>query len=153
MSAVPSLQYRFQPMMETSLSEVVAIEDAIYEFPWTLGNFRDSLKAGYSCWEYRADRDLIGYAIVMFGVDEAHLLNLSIAPNAQGKGFGGRFLVHLIQVTRSHAADRMILEVRPSNVAGRALYASFGFESIGTRRGYYPARGGREDAVVLSLPL
>lgn len=153
MSAVLQPLARIVPMLESSLPEVIAIEDAIYEFPWTLGNFRDSMRAGYACWEYRVDRLLVGYAVTMTGVDEVHLLNLSIAAASQRQGYGRQLLAFLVDIARAQGARKLLLEVRPSNAGGRALYAAAGFEHIGTRRGYYPAANGREDAIVLALPL
>jgi len=153
MSALPRQDAFFQPMVDASLNEIVAIETDVYEFPWTFGNFRDSLRAGYSCWECRSGGALVAYAVMMFGVEEAHLLNLSVARAAQGRGVGSQMLDHVLELARHHRAQQMILEVRPSNHVGRALYARYGFQRIGLRRGYYPARSGREDAVVLRLAL
>lgn len=144
---------RLVPMTEHDLAEVLAIENDVYDFPWTRGNFRDSLEAGYSCWLYRQDETLIGYAVLMVVIDEAHLLNLSIARRAWRGGHGRALLEAVGQAMRGHGAESMFLEVRPTNVAGRALYAGAGFHQIGVRRGYYPARGGREDALVLSRRL
>lgn len=141
------------PMDEGWLAAVAAIEGDLHPFPWTLGNFRDSLAAGYSCWAGVADGALAGYAIMMIGAGEAHLLNLSVAAPFQRRGFGRDLLVHLMGVARSYGARVLLLEVRPSNRAARALYAGFGFEQVGARRDYYPAREGREDALLLSHPL
>ncbi len=141
------------PMTAEMLAEVQVIENDIYEFPWTRGNFRDSLESGYSCWLYRQAGDLLGYAVVMLALDEAHLLNLSIARGAQRRGHGRRLLEEVSAVARGHGAVSMFLEVRPTNVAGRELYARAGFRQVGMRRAYYPARGGREDALVLSRAL
>lgn len=153
MSALPIERFEARPMTEEVVEAVYAVEREIYPFPWTAGNFRDSVRAGYSCWTYvDADR-FVGYAVLMLAVDDAHLLNLSIVPERQGMGYGSRALSHLIDLARAHRARQMILEVRPSNAAGRALYRSFGFAQIGLRKGYYPAAVGREDAIVLSLPL
>ncbi len=153
MSAVLKPQTWFRPLVEADLIAVMAIERDLYEFPWTPGNFRDSLTAGYSCWALVGDEGLIGYAVLMLGAGEAHLLNLSIARSAQRRGHGTRLLHHLLGVTRRYGATRVLLEVRPSNTAGRALYAKNGFYDLGTRRGYYPAVKGREDAIVLALVL
>jgi ribosomal-protein-alanine N-acetyltransferase len=153
MSALPRPELRFRPLAERDLETVAAIERDIYEFPWTLGNFRDSLAAGYSCWAGHADGALAGYAVMMIGAGEAHLLNLSIAAPFQRRGFGRALLAHLMHTARGHGARVFLLEVRPSNHAARALYADCAFEHIGTRRGYYPARDGREDALLLSHPL
>ena len=154
MSAVlRSASPRLVPMTEAALETVLRIEVAIYEFPWSQGNFRDSLNAGYSNWLYCAASEVLGYAVVMHAVDEAHLLNLSIAREAQRRGHGRALLLQAMDAARGHGAQAMLLEVRPSNDPGRALYAQMGFLQIGLRRGYYPARGGREDALVLSRAL
>lgn len=141
---------RLAPMTEAALGRVLQIENDIYEFPWTHGNFRDSLAAGYSSWLYLDDEQVIGYAVVMLALDEAHLLNLSIARAAQRRGHGLRLLDEISRAAGGHGAKSMLLEVRPSNLAGRALYAAAGFCQQGLRPAYYPARGGREDALVLS---
>jgi ribosomal-protein-alanine N-acetyltransferase len=137
-------------MTEAALGAVMRIENDIYEYPWSRGNFRDSLDAGYSCWLFGTQEALFGYAVVMHAVDEAHLLNLSIAREAQRRGHGRDLLRQAIAAARGHGAVSMLLEVRPTNAPGRALYAQTGFRQVGVRRGYYPARGGREDALVLS---
>jgi ribosomal-protein-alanine N-acetyltransferase len=153
MSAVLKPVAGYQPLVEDDLDAVMAIETDIYDFPWTAGNFRDSMKAGYSCWVCRMHGELVGYAVVMLGAGEAHLLNLSIAREHQGRGHGARFLAHLVGVARDYGARVLFLEVRPSNEPAKRLYARHGFHEVGVRRGYYPARDGREDALVLSLPL
>ncbi|MGB5080978.1 MAG: ribosomal protein S18-alanine N-acetyltransferase [Burkholderiales bacterium] len=153
MSAVLRPEFRFEPMAEGDLRRVLEIEASIYAFPWTLGNFRDSLRAGYGCWVYRDGRELIGYAVLVLAAGEAHLLNLSVAAHAQGRGHGGRLLGNVIGLARDRGAKLLFLEVRPSNDAGRRLYAAHGFRRVGVRRAYYPAHRGREDALVLSLDL
>jgi len=153
MSAVLRPVPSFEPMTEADLRPVLEIERSIYEFPWTLGNFRDSLRAGYHCWVYRHGGELVGYAVLVLAAGEGHLLNLSVAANAQRRGHGRRLLDHLIGVARDHAARAIFLEVRPSNVVGQRLYTGYGFKEVGVRRGYYPAQHGREDALVLSLQI
>jgi ribosomal-protein-alanine N-acetyltransferase len=153
MSAVLRPEPDFEPMREADLRAVLEIEESIYEFPWTLGNFRDSLRAGYACWVYREGRRLIGYAVLMLAAGEAHLLNLSVAAHAQRRGHGGNLLHSVIQVARERKAKVVFLEVRPTNEVGQRLYSGYGFRQIGVRRGYYPARKGREDALVLALEL
>lgn len=140
-------------MTEADLSPVLEIEEGIYAFPWTPGNFRDSLRAGYSCWVYRDAGELIGYAVLMLAAGEAHLLNLSVAANAQRRGHGRTLLSNVAGVARKYGARVLFLEVRPSNEVGQRLYAGYGFKQVGVRRSYYPARQGREDALVLSLSL
>jgi [ribosomal protein S18]-alanine N-acetyltransferase len=157
MSAVPKPASgpatHFSPMAESDLEAVLRIERAIYDFPWTRGNFRDSLRAGYSCWSARSGGELVGYAVMMLAAGEAHLLNLSVAAERQQRGHGRALLAHLLGAARDHGARVLFLEVRPSNVAGKRLYGGCGFEQIGVRRGYYPAHAGREDALVYSINL
>ncbi|MFA5914175.1 MAG: ribosomal protein S18-alanine N-acetyltransferase [Burkholderiales bacterium] len=153
MSAVLKPVLKLRPMAEADLPAVVAIENAIYDFPWTQGNFRDSLAAGYSCWMYERDGEPIGYAVLMLAADEAHLLNLSIAAAWQRQGHGGRLLQRLRAAARELGARLIFLEVRPSNAAALRLYQRHGFQRVGLRREYYPAQAGREDALIYSLPL
>jgi ribosomal-protein-alanine N-acetyltransferase len=153
MSAVLKPQPALRTMLPADIDSVMAIENAIYEFPWTPGNFRDSLAAGYNCWVFAQDREVIGYAIVTAAAGEAHLLNLSIAARWQRKGYGGSLLKQLMTATRANGAAVMFLEVRQSNFAAQGLYAQHGFAHIGLRRNYYPASDGREHAIVLSRSL
>ena len=153
MSAVLRPAPEFEPMREADLRAVLEIEESIYEFPWTLGNFRDSLRAGYACWVYRDGKRLIGYAVLLLAAGEGHLLNLSVAAHAQRRGHGRNLLHNVVQVARDHKAKVLFLEVRPTNQVGLRLYTGYGFRQIGVRRGYYPARKGREDALVLALDL
>jgi ribosomal-protein-alanine N-acetyltransferase len=153
MSAVLRSEPWIQPLAERDLEAVAAIERDLYEFPWTLGNFRDSLAAGYSCWGVHSDAGLIGYAVMTLGAAEAHLLNLSIAASCQRRGYGMQLLEQLLRAAHAYGANVLFLEVRPSNRSARALYARRGFRQAGVRKGYYPARNGREDALLLSLAL
>ncbi len=159
MSAVPRPEAapgapRARGMRADDLDAVAAIERAIYPFPWTRGNFSDSLEAGYDGWIFEdpegASREPLGYAIVMWLPEEAHLLNFSVAGPLQGRGIGGRMLDWLLDDVRRRGAFGMMLEVRPSNAPALALYRRAGFAQLGVRKGYYPAGGGtREDAWVL----
>ena len=153
MNAVLQPGAGFRPMTHADLEQVMAIEPHIYRHPWTHGIFADSLKAGYSCWVYELDGKLIGYAVVMIVLDEAHLLNISIARDFQGCGMGRALLDHLVNVAHHHGAQIMFLEVRPSNRAALALYESMGFNEFSVRKGYYPAEHGREDAILMGLTL
>lgn len=145
---------RYAPMTECDLGDVVAAEEQIYPFPWTRGNFADSLNAGYSCWVLRgAAGQLQAYGVVMIALDEAHLLNLSVVREHQRSGLGWRTLEWVADVARGHGARTLLLEVRPSNPAALRLYDRYGFQRIGVRRGYYPAHAGREDAIVMRISL
>lgn len=147
----PAVTYR--PMQESDLDAVMAIEPKIYSHPWSRGNFADSLKSGYSCWVMELDGELIGYGALMVVLDEAHLLNLSIAKAHQGRGLGRDLLAHFIEVAKRHGGQMMFLEVRPSNTSAIGLYESMGFNEFSVRKGYYPAENGREDAVLMGLAL
>lgn len=140
-------------MRERDLDEVLAIESAIYSHPWTRGNFADSLCAGYECKTWRLGTDLVGYFVLMAAAAEAHLLNLSIGASWQRSGHGGALLREAAAVAEKLGAHNVFLEVRPSNRAAQALYRGFGFRDVAVRRDYYPAHTGREDALVLTLPL
>jgi ribosomal-protein-alanine N-acetyltransferase len=153
MSAILKPEIELRLMTEADLPEVLAIEADIYAFPWTQGHFRDSLAAGYSCSAYVRDAEMIGYAVLMFAADEAHLLNLSIAAARQGQGYGSGLLHSMCELARGRGAGLIFLEVRPSNLAARRLYERHGFQHVGLRRDYYPATHGREDALIFNLAL
>ena len=153
MSAVVKSAPCIEPMRREDLDAVAEIETGAYPFPWTRGNFSDSLASGYSAWVCRRESALIGYAVMLLVLDEAHLLNLTIAPAWQRHGYGMLMMHQLFSVARAHGATRMFLEVRPSNEGGIALYRRCGFVRVGRRRGYYPAANGREDAVVMAVGL
>ena len=153
MSALLNDLPRYRRMTVNDLDAIMAIETKVYPHPWTRGNFNDSLRAGYHCWTLEDAGEIAGYSVVLIAAGEAHLLNLSIALSWQRRGFGRDMLGFLLKRGRDFAAGKMYLEVRPSNIAGRSLYASAGFSEIATRRGYYPAHDGREDAVVMELEL
>ena len=144
----------FRPLLPVDLPQVMRIEYDVYPFPWTRGNFEDALRAGYTAWAMSdGGGAMIAYAIAMLAVDEAHLLNLSVARDYQRQGYGWRMLEWIAQCTRDYGARSLLLEVRPTNEAALRLYQRYGFERIGVRPGYYPAVGGREDAVVMRVPL
>ena len=153
MSAQLDLIPRYRRMTAADLDAVVAIEEEIYPHPWTRGNFGDSLAADYDCWVVECGGERAGYCVVMIAAGEAHLLNLSVAGPWQRRGIGREILGFVLQLARRRGAGRILLDVRPSNQAARALYASAGFTEIATRRGYYPAGAVREDAIVLQLDL
>lgn len=142
-------------MTPSQLDAVMAIETAVYPFPWTRGNFIDSLAAGYHARVLLDERAaMLGYFVAMGGVDEMHLLNITVAPAAQSLGHARYMIDALIDACRATAAHQLWLEVRESNARARAIYQRLGFEHKGMRKGYYPAPfGRREDAVVMSLKI
>jgi [ribosomal protein S18]-alanine N-acetyltransferase len=143
----------YRRMTAADLDTVMAIENRIYPYPWTRGNFVDSLTAGHHCWIADVRGTIVGYSVAAIAAGEAHLLNLSIGAEWQRRGLGAELLRFIAKLAEDYAAERIILEVRPSNAAALALYRRAGFGTIGVRRAYYPARDGREDAVVLELAL
>lgn len=140
-------------MQRSDLAAVHEIECEAYEFGWTLGIFRDCMAAGYEGWLLEHEREITGYAVLATQVDEVHLLNLCVAPAWQGMGYGQRMLRRMIDVARWHAAERMLLEVRPSNAAAVHIYQRHDFRIVGKRPRYYPTHGKREDALVMALRL
>lgn len=153
MSAVLKDVPQLAPMRDGDLDAVMAIESAIYSHPWTRGNFADSLSAGYECRCLWLGSELVGYFVLMVAAQEAHLLNLSIGAARQRRGHGSGLLGEAADLARRLGARHVFLEVRPSNRGAQSLYTRFGFRKVGTRRGYYPAHSGREDALVLTLAL
>jgi [ribosomal protein S18]-alanine N-acetyltransferase len=158
MSAQLKPNLALRPMQTDDLDTIMQIEPTIYSHPWTRGNFSDSLNSGYSAWVLEENNAMIGYALMMRVLDEAHLLNLSIAKTQQKRGLGRFLLEHMIAIAKNHKAVNMFLEVRPSNISAIALYENMGFCEISVRRGYYPADAktsetGREDAVLMGLAL
>lgn len=149
-----------RPMTYADCEQVDRIEKTAYEFPWSLQNFMSSIRAGHDAWLFGlADAPeaeatgLCSYALLMWAPDEVHLLNITVRPDLQGRGIGGSMLAWLLDDSAGRGAQRMILEVRPSNPVAIALYETRGFVRIGLRRGYYPAAGGREDAIVMARTL
>jgi [ribosomal protein S18]-alanine N-acetyltransferase len=151
MSGVLMTDRYLSQMTESDLDEVAAIERSAYEFPWSRGNFEDSLRNGYYgiCMRHVTGA-LIGYCVLMPVVDEMHLLNLCVAPEAQGAGAGLTLLREAVRIALAQGLEGLLLEVRPSNHRAIRLYEQFGFITIGRRRNYYPARHHtREDAIVM----
>jgi ribosomal-protein-alanine N-acetyltransferase len=142
-----------RPMRAEDLDQVTAIEIANYEYPWTQMIFRDCLRAGYNCWVLEQGVEVIGYGVLTAAAGEAHVLNVCISTDHQGAGLGKRLMQRLIDLARWHRTERIFLEVRPSNARAIALYDQLGFNEIGKRPNYYPAKRGREDAIVMALEL
>ena len=141
-------------MTHEDIGGVVDIERLAYDFPWSEGIFRDCLLAGYyAVIIQREDAALDGYAIMSLAAGEAHLLNLCIHPSLRRQGMGSYLLEHILDRAARIGAERIYLEVRPSNHAAILLYGRAGFVEIGRRRDYYRSRWGREDAVVLTLEI
>ena len=153
MSAAVNPRTEIRLMQPADLKAVAAVERAAYEYPWSLGIFRDCLLAGYYCLVVDVAGTVTGYGIMSVAAGEAHLLNLCVHPNAQRLGYGRRLLNALLVKATDADADQVFLEVRPSNGLAIELYRSVGFEQIGIRPAYYQAARGREDAIVLALSI
>jgi ribosomal-protein-alanine N-acetyltransferase len=148
-AAHPAIEVR--AMRREDLADVSAIEVASYEFPWTPGIFGDCLRAGHSCWVLSCEGEIAGYGILSIAAGEAHVLNVCVGAAYRGRSLGRYLMRRLLDVARWNGAEQIFLEVRPSNPIAQALYESLGFSLIGRRPRYYPARDGREDALVMSL--
>jgi ribosomal-protein-alanine N-acetyltransferase len=155
MSAVlKPAEARFEPLTEDRLDEVVAIEARAYEHPWTRGNFADSVRSGYQAQVLMAGDVMLGYFVAMKGVDEVHLLNITVEPGHQSQGWGRLMLDAIALWSRKQSAQWLWLEVRVGNGRAQRIYERHGYRRVGERKGYYPAADGlREDAIVMSLKL
>ncbi|MCU7945890.1 MAG: ribosomal protein S18-alanine N-acetyltransferase [Candidatus Thiodiazotropha sp. (ex Cardiolucina cf. quadrata)] len=143
-----------RPMLNEDLSHVMAMEERVYHFPWTLGIFQDCLRVGYCCWVVTLDQQVIGYGVMSVVIDESHILNICIHPKWQGQGLGYKLTQRLLKIARQHGAETVFLEVRASNQIAFKLYEKIGFVKIGQRRNYYPAADRkREDALVMALEI
>jgi ribosomal-protein-alanine N-acetyltransferase len=147
-------RFDYAPMTVADLDEVYALELSVFPHPWSRGNFSDSLAAGYHAWVLRDEGRLAGYFLLMSGVDEAHLLNVSVAASRQHQGLGRYLLDKIAACARGLGAASVLLEVRPSNLRALSVYQRYGFAEIGRRKAYYPAHNGqREDAIVMRYSL
>lgn len=154
MNALSAPEVRLEPLTDAMLDAVLRIENSAYAHPWTRGNFADSLKSGYQLLALVGGSTLVGYFVAMQGVDEAHLLNITVAPEFQGQGYGVLMLDALTVWARSRNAQCLWLEVRVSNTRALHVYERFGYRRVGERKNYYPAdHGQREHAVVMALTL
>lgn len=146
----PGKVARFRPMQSADLGQVLRLERDSYEFPWSEGIFRDCLRNYYVCQVGELDNHVIAYAVMQLGVDECHLLNVCVDVAYRNHGIGRRLIQHVFAIAQRRDMHSAFLEVRQSNTCALHLYDSMGFNEIGVRNGYYPAKEGREDAIVLA---
>ena len=152
--AVNAVEAEFVPLSADWLPSVMRVENSAYSHPWTEVNFHDALRSGYQAQLLVAGGQLLGYFVAMRGVDEVHLLNITVAPAHQKQGWARVLLDALALWARGRGAQWLWLEVRVSNERALHVYQAHGFRRVGERKRYYPAPAGqREDAVVMSLPL
>jgi ribosomal-protein-alanine N-acetyltransferase len=143
----------FRRMLLSDIDRVMKVEREVYEFPWTERIFSDCIRVGYLCWLALRGQDVVGHAIISVVAGESHMLNLSIARQHQRQGYGREFIEFLVEEARARNAQTMLLEVRPSNIAAINCYNAAGFNEIGSRKDYYPAPDGREDALLFAKQL
>jgi len=145
---------RFEPMTEASLAAVAALEQQAHHHPWQQHHFADCLASGYQAQLLLADDTLLGYFVAMKGFEEAHLLNVTVAPHYQRQGWAQVMLDALALWARGQGLQWVWLEARTGNTRAIHVYQAQGFRYVGLRRQYYPAdHGQREDAIVMSLKL
>jgi len=151
MSAViKEAELYIRPMSEEDFEIIMDIEKHVYDFPWSQTIFQDCLRVGYCCWVLERDGVLVAYGVMSVAAGESHILNLCVHSDYQSIGLGKMLLTHLLDLAQEHNANTTFLEVRPSNFAAIKLYFNMGFDEIGMRRNYYPAKMGREDALILA---
>jgi [ribosomal protein S18]-alanine N-acetyltransferase len=145
----------WRPLREGDVAYVAALEAQIHAAPWTPGNFRDALAAGYSASVGEREGRIVAYGVLMLAPGEAQILNLSVVPDSRREGLGRELLRRFIDDARRLGAEQIFLEVRVSNAAAIALYAAEGFRPVGRRECYYPPTqsGMREDALVMRRPV
>lgn len=142
-----------RPILSSDLGRVMQVERAAYPIPWTLGVFEDCLSSNNECSLFFSGEHILGYAIVSHVLDETHLLNICIDPRYAGRGFGRHYLSAILRSAKDRGSVMFFLEVRASNVGAIHLYHSLGFNETGIRKNYYPAKNGREDAVLMTFDL
>jgi ribosomal-protein-alanine N-acetyltransferase len=145
-----TLDLWFRRMTLGDVERVMKVEQEVYEFPWTERIFSDCIRVGYYCWLALQRQNIVGHAVISVTSGESHMLNLSIANEYQRRGFGKQFIEFLVKEAEAKQAQTMLLEVRPSNTAAINCYNAAGFNEIGSRKDYYPAPEGREDALLFA---
>jgi [ribosomal protein S18]-alanine N-acetyltransferase len=150
MSAVLDHRIQIRTMSEPDIDAVLGIERSAYDFPWSGNIFTECMKAGYVCRVCVNDAELAGYGIMAVGAGECHIMNLCVHPEQSGNGFGSLLMEDLLGIATRAKAHIAFLEVRTSNRRAHALYQYLGFNEVGMRKNYYPAKKGREDAYVLA---
>jgi [ribosomal protein S18]-alanine N-acetyltransferase len=158
--SVTAPEMSLRPMVMDDVDAVHALERSVFPHPWSRANFVDSLASGYDAWVLRepaqagADGPLAGYFLLMYALDEAHLLDVAVAAPRHGTGVGRYLLDRIATRAQAQGMSSILLEVRPSNERALAVYRRYGYAEIGRRKGYYPAHEGRrEDAIVMRYAL
>ncbi len=149
-SATPRGQFAVRPARRDDVDDIVAIERRAFNDPWSAGSFRALV--GNPLVHFLVAEDpitgqIFGYVVAWVVVDEAEIANLAVSDDARRAGIGARLLDQAIDAAKQRNCRVVFLEVRESNTAAKALYASRGFEVAGRRMKYY--RKPVEDALVL----
>lgn len=143
-------ELNFRRMKADDVAQVMQVEKAVYQYPWTEGIFNDCIRVGYECWLAEIGESLVAHAVISVAAGESHILNISVSSKLQGQGIGKQFIEFLVNIAKSKKASMILLEVRPSNVQAINCYNATGFNEIGCRKDYYPASNGREDALLFA---
>jgi [ribosomal protein S18]-alanine N-acetyltransferase len=141
------------PMRLEDLDEVLVIERASFQTPWSRGAFRYELTQNRVARSVvaRAGPQLAGYLCLWEIGHEIHITNLAVHPSFRRRGVARSLLQDVLDDARRSGVELVFLEVRPTNVQAVTLYESFGFRVIGRRKGYYFDTG--EDALVMEARL
>jgi ribosomal-protein-alanine N-acetyltransferase len=151
MSAVINTGYTgIRTMQQSDLDAVMAIETAIYPFPWTRGIFSDCIRVGYRCHVYQDADEVLAYSVFSVAAAEAHILTVCVHPDWRRQGLGRKMMEYMLEQAEQAGAEVILLEVRPSNTAAIQLYRDMQFNEVGIRPDYYPAVDGREDALIMA---
>lgn len=141
------------PLTAHDLPAAFVIEKASHAFPWTESTFTSNQGERYLNLKLTCNDTLVAFAITQMVLDEATLFNIAVHPSHQRQGHGRHLLEQLIETLEARDITTLWLEVRASNANAIALYEQLGFNEVSVRRNYYPAANGREDAVIMALPL
>ena len=148
-----SVNFRLRPMQESDLPGVYRLEILSQPVPWPLWFFRRQLRTGASCWVLEEGTEIIGFGIVAFEKDRAHIMNMCVAPAYRHHGLGRHMMLHLLGIARHRRCRRAWLEVRPTNRPAILLYRKLGFRTKLVRKGFYPSRRGRQNGLVMARPI
>ncbi len=152
-STAPHKEIVFQTMTEADLDDILVVENVSHTHPWSIGIFQDCLRVGYYSQILKNGKDIIAYGVMSIAVEEAHIFNVCVSSMYRGKGFGLQMMEHLLEVAKEKNAKSVFLEVRPSNEVAIQLYNKIGFLEVGIRKDYYPAKNGREDALIFAMDI